>query len=611
MRSLFLLFFISASLFSAEIDSKLFENDDREAYYLEISKQISKNADKKLAHKDIVKDELIHLSRLRDASSQKVQIDKHNLNVLTGKDVSMQAYYASVDAAAKVKYKHEQSNKLLDGIQDKLLFLRKSIERITEDEKPKLLSYQLQFAYYKLQQKNIESKIVLLKNHHEEIINSLIKSLSSLTCKNTQSFNKTLAQYNEAIDEVVKEKISQQLLLEKALMEGDAKVELITEKIETANKKHQEIVTKKIQIQNQQSICMIKEKNSKGFYKSIKDAELIASTITTSENKIIYLEQINIIKEISKVKFGATKLFFGDTFQETKKMLVTFHEFLVSPLFIFNERPISLWSLFKAMILILFGFLLGSLYKRWIVNMSRRWTELSMMSIRLASNIGYYLIVFIFFIIAISSLGIDMSSISLIAGALSIGIGFGLQTVVSNLIAGIILMFERTIRIGDTVEISDVLVGTVTDMRIRSTTIKTFDNIDIVVPNSSFIQNNVINWTLEDRVRRLHIPFSVAYDTEVDDVKKAVLGYLEESSLYYIRNNDDRKPDIRMTQMNSSSVDFELLVWVEWDVKLQKISFKSDFLILIYNALRANNIKIPFPQLDVYMKQIIEKTEHK
>jgi small-conductance mechanosensitive channel len=227
-----------------------------------------------------------------------------------------------------------------------------------------------------------------------------------------------------------------------------------------------------------------------------------------------------------------------------------------------------------------------------------------MMTIRLISNIGYYIIVIVFFMASVSVLGIDLTSLSLIAGALSIGIGFGLQTVVSNLIAGIIIMFERTIRIGDIIEIDNSVSGIVTDMRIRSTTIKTYDNIDIIVPNSSFIQNNVINLTLEDRIRRLHIPFGVAYGTEIQDVKKAVLDALDKSDLKFVRDDEDKKPDVRMTLMNASSVDLELIVWVSRGVKLKlkQISVESDFLILIYDALRKNNISIPYPQLDVHMK---------
>jgi small-conductance mechanosensitive channel len=210
--------------------------------------------------------------------------------------------------------------------------------------------------------------------------------------------------------------------------------------------------------------------------------------------------------------------------------------------------------------------------------------------------------------IAVGSLGIDMTSISLIAGALSIGIGFGLQTVVSNLIAGIILMFERTIRIGDTIEISDTLRGTVTDMRIRSTTIKTVDNIDIIIPNSSFIQNNVINWTLEDTSKRQHISFIVAYGTDIEYLKKVVLDELEHSDLKYIRDDSNKQPEVWMKAMNSSSIDFELLVWVEWDNKLRPNSLKSDFLILIYNTLNKYGIQIPFPQLDLHVKHMQKDT---
>ncbi|MCW9026913.1 MAG: mechanosensitive ion channel, partial [Thiovulaceae bacterium] len=109
--------------------------------------------------------------------------------------------------------------------------------------------------------------------------------------------------------------------------------------------------------------------------------------------------------------------------------------------------------------------------------------------------------------------------------------------------------------------------------------------------------------TLEDRIRRLHIPFGVAYGTEIEDVRTVILDALEKSDITYIKNDEDKKPEVRMTLMNSSSVDLELVVWVNRDTKQKNIPLKSDFLILIYDALRANNISIPFPQLDVNMKQ--------
>lgn len=602
-KLLFLPFLLCVSLFSAEIDLKLFDNAEREEYYDEIKKSIDNAAAKGVRSKELIKEEIMQLSRLRDAASNKVQIDRYDLNILKNKTVAIKEYYNAIHALALLKYKQEQSADSGSEMQSKLLFLKKAIEHITDDEKPKLLSYQLQFSYYKIQQKNIEEKISLIQAHQKEITDLLGRSLASVNCNNQNSISLKLITLERDLEEAMQAKISQKLQLEKAFIEDSDKIEDIKKKIQLSDAKYQEYLSQKILLKMQETICTLKNSNSTEFYKSIKELNTIISGVIVNQEKIIYLEELDILTNISKQKFGATKLFFGATLQESKKVLTSIGEFFTSPIFIYNERPISLLSLFKSIILLFFGFVLGRLYKRWIKKISQEWSHVSMMSIRLASNLGYYLIILIFFIVALGSIGIDMTSISLIAGALSIGIGFGLQTVVSNFIAGIIIMFERTIRIGDTIEINDIVLGVVTDIRIRSTTVKTFDNIDIVVPNSSFIQNNVVNWTLDDKIRRLLIPFSVAYDTEVDDVKEAVLGALSASNLMYIHNDDERKAAIRMTLMNSSSVDFELLVWVVWDPKRKDMSLKSDFLILIYNALRANNIIIPFPQLDLHTKE--------
>ena len=300
---------------------------------------------------------------------------------------------------------------------------------------------------------------------------------------------------------------------------------------------------------------------------------------------------------------GNTKLIISNSLSQSKNFFDQVKGYFTSTLFVFNEQSISFLSLVKAILLIIFGFLIGSLYKKWIYKISNRWPNMSQMLLKLTSNVGFYLIVFITTMISMGSLGIDMSSISLIAGALSIGIGFGLQTVVSNLIAGIILMFERTIRIGDIIEIDALLKGTVTDIRIRSTTIKTFDNIDIIIPNSSFIQNNVINWTLDDVTRRLHIPFGVAYGTKIETVKEVVLTELDNCDLVYIKDVKDKEPEIRFDNMNMNRVELELLVWVKANDKFRPNSLKSDFLILIYNSLYKHNIEIPFPQLDLHLKK--------
>lgn len=596
------LFFIT-QLGAAGLDTKLYEGSQREDYYKEIQKQIEVSQIEKRKPQEILQNEKSDLARLRSASLLAIQIDLYDYKALTKESVRFESYYSAINAVASLRVKQELSRKMLKTVNEKLMFLKKAVENIVEEEKPRLLSYQLQYAYYKLQEKNIVEKLQLLQTHEQEIMGLLFNALALLECDSIDKIDDKILSIDKEIEKASLQKVSLQIDLEKALIEDNTKIGQLQQKMLSAEISYQQLLNENIALKVQKSLCMLQAERNSLFFKLIDEIELHVKEIS-GELFPIYIEQQKILREISKDVFGPAKLFLAATLHESKLILSDIKGYFISPIFVFNEQPISLLSIFKALMLIVLGLLSGRLYKRWIARISRKWPDVSQMSIRLASNIGYYLIVIISFIIAIGSLGIDMTSISLIAGALSIGIGFGLQTVVSNMIAGIILMFERTIRIGDTIEISETLRGRVTDMRIRSTTIKTFDNIDIVIPNSSFIQNNVINWTLDDISRRVHIPFDVAYGTDVDSVKKIILSELEQSSLKYIRNDADKEPEVWMTAMSSSSVDFELLVWVEWDNRLRPNSLKSDFLILIYKTLNKHGIQIPFPQLDVHVKNM-------
>lgn len=601
---LFLLFvLLTGAVWSASIDLNLHEGADKEAYYLTIEEQIETAEKSGLRPNTIIHEERLLLERVRSASSQVVQIERYDLTTLSDNTGSLNGYYSAIKAVSELRLRVEQREKMLHDLHSKLSFLIRLIENITKADKSQLLTYQLQFAYYKLQQKNIQERLVLLQTHQQEIMQALVAGLPSLQCGLLATIDSQLAQNDLMIEQARQKKIGMQIDLEKAVLEESVKTAQIQQQSTQINKQYQQAINTKVMLQTQLSLCMLKEKRHKDFFKLIDEMKVLTADVS-SEEQALLMQQFNVLKELAKEVFGSARLFFGDTLYESMEMFTEFKGYFYSTLFVVNEQPISLLSLLKAVILIILGFITGMFYKRWIARMARKWPDMSQMSIRLATNIGYYLIVIITFFIAIGSIGIDMTSISLIAGALSIGIGFGLQTVVSNLIAGIILMFERTIRIGDTIEISDTLRGKVTDMRIRSTTIKTWDNIDIIIPNSSFIQNNVINWTLEDASRRLHIPFSVAYGTKVEDVKRVVLEELALSDLVYIKDDDIKKPDVWMVTMNNSSVDFELLVWVEWGKTVGPNTLRSDFMILIYNALYKHGIQIPFPQLDLYLKQM-------
>ncbi|WP_416768657.1 mechanosensitive ion channel domain-containing protein [Sulfurimonas sp. ST-25] len=602
MRILLLIFLLLGTLQAADVNATLYESSDKPALYKALRLQIDAAQAAGSLTPTQADAERAELERLRRAATQTPAPEEKPEALLSQTGPTLEQGYAALSAAALASVKQESTDRKLHDIQSKLTFLKQTIEQLTAEAKFQLRAYQLQFAYYKVQQQNLETRRERLERYGKAVADTLSKRLKEIRCTDAD-LPSTVEAAGHEIDKSLQRKLAAEIALEGAELEENADSARLTAALEKAGKEYSKALQAKLESAAKLALCMLIEAKNEPFFTLLDTMDEDAARLS-GEVRSLFRAQNAQLRALAKAHFGVTALVVGDTLHETKALLQRAGDTLTAPLFIFNERPISILSLIKALTILVAGFFLGAFYKRWIARLARRWPDMSQMSMRLASNIGYYLIVFVAVIIAMGSLGIDMTSISLIAGALSIGVGFGLQTVVSNFIAGIILMFERTIRIGDTIEISDVLRGRVTDMRIRSTTVKTFDNIDIVVPNSSFIQNNVINWTLEDATRRIHIPFGVAYGTEVDTVKKAVLEELKESSLSYLRHDPEKQPEVWMVNMNSSSVDFELIVWVEWANRNRPSALRSDFLILIYNALNKHGIQIPFPQLDLYVKQL-------
>ena len=276
---------------------------------------------------------------------------------------------------------------------------------------------------------------------------------------------------------------------------------------------------------------------------------------------------------------------------------------LTEPMFSINNTQISLAKLFIALAVFIFAFILGGFYKVQINKRVSKKANISSSTQTILANMGYYLIIVIAFFIMLNILGINLSSLALVAGALSVGIGFGLQNIVSNFVSGLILMFERSVKVGDFVELSDSLRGRVLDIRMRSTIISTNANINVIVPNQNFIENNVINWTMHDMIKRFEIPFGVAYGTKPQVVVDIIMRAVEDSGVTDLYKDNEKTTRVVMTKMNNSSVDFELFVWIKGDNILRPKRTISRFLIIIYDTLYENGIEIPFPQMDIHMKE--------
>lgn len=207
-----------------------------------------------------------------------------------------------------------------------------------------------------------------------------------------------------------------------------------------------------------------------------------------------------------------------------------------------------------------------------------------------------YSIIIFGLVIALAYLNVDLSEFNLMAGALGLGIGFGLQTVVSNFISGLILVFERPILPGDTVEVNN-LFGKVKKIGIRACNISTYDGAEVVVPNNNLISNDLINWTLSDSIKRVEVLIGVAYGTDPN----LVLKILKDCAVKFDYVLKDPEPSVFFTGFGESSLDFRLLFWVPFEIGLRA---KSDVCVEIFNQFKTENIEIPFPQRDIHIKNL-------
>jgi small-conductance mechanosensitive channel len=210
----------------------------------------------------------------------------------------------------------------------------------------------------------------------------------------------------------------------------------------------------------------------------------------------------------------------------------------------------------------------------------------------------HYGILTLGFIIGLASIGIDFTNFALVAGAIGIGIGFGLQSIVSNFVSGLILLFERTMKVGDFVELGSGVAGEVRAINVRSTLISTNDNVEIVVPNSKFINDNVINWTLLEAFGRIHIRFKVAYGTDGDRVTQAGLEAADKVPFTL----KDRKASVWLVDFGDSSLDYELVVWVNPEAVKRPGAVHAAYKREIAVALRKYGIEIPVSQLDLRLR---------
>ncbi len=588
MTKLFSLFLFCISLYSLDINPKLLNADIKtyKALLENISKEKNTTSEQSLQKTLLYK--LIDLSKTNILSEQNISSPK------TQEDYSLlfEKYFNDTLDIYKLKDSIDKEDEKLKTLKSQKNDINSSIPSTAE----------LFYLFYFKEKKTNLKKLSLLEKETDTIKKNLLTSLSYITFSE-KDILKTQYQLNDDISNL--ETTLQQLLIKKErfkLLENNKLLDEISKKITDTNTQKSSLYKKLLTLQFLNFSQKLQKKDKAAFNIHKKILGFMEKKLKSREELTNDID--NFLSYMEKKRLGTIETIKGKGVQELKTQIANLWGIANKPLFYINKTPLSIFKLSISILIFIIGFLIGTLYKSYINRLSNKNKTITAGTRTLLSNLGYYLIFLITFFIVLKVLGIDLSSIALVAGALSVGIGFGLQNVISNFVSGIILMVERSVKMGDYIELDENLRGFVVDIKMRSITVNTNSNIDVIVPNQELIQNRVINWTMNDKIRRFEIPFGVAYGTKPQKVINVVLDAVKNSDFVDIYTSRDRFTRVVMTGMGDSSVNFELFVWLKGKEILYPKRTTSRFLILIYNALYENNIEIPFPQQDIHIKSI-------
>jgi len=267
------------------------------------------------------------------------------------------------------------------------------------------------------------------------------------------------------------------------------------------------------------------------------------------------------------------------------------------PLIDLGESSITALMILKIVFWLAFVLVLNAAVCRLIVDRVLARTRFDP-SLRFAiSRIFGYLFIALGFYVALLVNGVNLSSLAVIAGALGVGLGFGLQNIVGNFVSGLILLAERPVSLGDRIEVAGV-AGQVKQINLRSTTVVTNDNISIIVPNSDLITQSITNWSHGDPKVRMRLPIGVAYGTDPEKMRAVLLGV----AAAHPDVLKEPEPTVFFDSFGDSSLNFELAVWTQ-DRAHNPRRFRSELNFALEKALRENRIEIPFPQRVVHLRQ--------
>ncbi len=277
------------------------------------------------------------------------------------------------------------------------------------------------------------------------------------------------------------------------------------------------------------------------------------------------------------------------------------NEILATSLFTFGESKLTIGILITLILSVVLLMIVSEWVRKILVNKILIRYHMEIGTRQSVGTIIKYILIIAGITIILQNTGIDLSALGILAGALGVGIGFGLQNITNNFISGLIILFEQPIKVGDRIEVADVN-GDVIKISSRSTMVVTNDNITVIVPNSQFIDSPVINWSHNDRNIRFNFPVGVSYKEDPQKIKHILMEVA--------KNNEgvlkSPSPDVLFSEYDDSSINFILRVWTSDYINKPSV-LKSQLYYEIFRRFDEEGVEIPFPQRDLHLKSGFEK----
>jgi len=350
---------------------------------------------------------------------------------------------------------------------------------------------------------------------------------------------------------------------------------------------------------------------SKKASKLLDERLQIATGILTQLGELNESQQdlaftLTLVDEVAGEKVSRIQRWLGVAYAQGLGASQWLGEASTTTLFEIGETPITGSDFLTVILIIVFAVILSKIVRKGLARVGDASDTGNRAGFYTFGRLFHYFIITTSLFVALASIGIDFSSLALVAGALGVGIGFGLQSIVNNFVSGLILLFENTLRIGDYIELDTGVTGTVKEINARSTLINTNDNIDIVVPNSEIASNKLTNWTLGEYILRMRIPFGVEYGSDKELVRKAAIEAANNVH-FTLKNMKGRAPEVWLVEFGDSSLNFLLLVWVNRQGARRPTRTLANYLWELDEAFRKYGITVPFPQRDLHLRTEMDK----